>query len=99
MLDNKNLDNNIGVGAVGSERIPLRRSGFKANSLDYDWDEIQDVVGSALDGRTRELIETVTRAFGIFGGIHADENTILVSELRPALKAWKKATDDLRRTL
>lgn len=84
---------------MGSERIPLRRSSPEAKSFEYDWDEIQGIVEPELDDRTRELIETVTSAFGIFGDIQADDNSILVSEFLPALTSWTRATDNLRRTL
>lgn len=84
---------------MGSERIPLRRSGFKVRPLEYDWDEIQNIVGRALDDRTRETIDAVTGAFAMFGAVHADENTILLSQLQPALDSWKIATDRLCRVL
>lgn len=84
---------------MGSERIPLRRSGLEAKSPEFNWDEIQGIVGRALDDRTREAIEAVTGAFAMFGLIHADENTILLSQLLPALDSWKIATDRLCRVL
>ncbi|UGY25459.1 hypothetical protein HU675_0000445 [Bradyrhizobium septentrionale] len=87
---------------MGSERIPLRRiNKFEDISLNEEhWHEIESqILGTQLDERTREQIKVATTAFGMLGPIQANENSILVSELRPALKAWKRATGGLRRTL
>lgn len=81
------------------KRIPLKRFASVAGLSENLWSEIGKMLGTQIDETTRSSIEGVTLLFAMSGAIQSDENTILESELWPALDAWRRATDELRRVL
>lgn len=86
---------------MGSERIPLRRLDSEASlPTEETWRIIQtEILDRPLDEWIRELVGIATVAYSLFGSTHSDENTVLSSELMPALESWMRATANLRRTL
>ena len=73
------------------ERILLNRDWGKIRRptiTNDDWNDLQKIINLTLPDETRQRIEQYLHIYGGIGSFYSPENTVLVSEILPALERW-----------
>lgn len=81
---------------IRGERYVLRRGSFREVKLgDFEWKALEDVVGLPLPLDVREQIKVFADLYAFIGPMYSQANTVLASEIVPALASWLESTNSL----
>jgi len=78
------------------ERLLLDRSGFEWVAIkDNEWNDFEKVIGLRISSQIRERIEFHLHIYGLVGSCYSPDNTVLLTDIIPALDRWIRAGNSL----